>query len=84
MDKNLGDEGRRKKKTLNDWLWTILIVVLVIAIGIFAVNQSLSYFYKTAFLQNPCELCLDLNPHLDNCFNQEASRPQPLYNISIP
>ena len=33
----------------------------------FSINQTLNYFYKSEFLQTPCELCLKVNTHLDLC-----------------
>ena len=47
----------------------ILIIILVVALGILAMNQGLRFYYASAFLQQPCELCSDLNPHLDNCIH---------------
>ena len=57
---------------VNEVLKTILIIVAVVAVGMFAVNQTLGFFYKAEFLQTPCELCEELNPHLEECFNIES------------
>ena len=54
-------------------LKTILIIVLIISFGLFALNQSLVYFYNTEFLMQPCELCLELNPKLENCFKRSEA-----------
>lgn len=53
-------------------LTAILIIVLIISLGVFSVNQSLNYFYKSKFLQSPCKLCEELNPHLKSCFKGES------------
>ena len=50
----------------------ILIILLIIGVGVFAVNQVLQYHYKTEFLMKPCQLCLKLNPHLKQCFNDAS------------
>jgi len=71
IKKNLKEE---KEKTLNpphsfkDYLKLILIILLVVSLGVFAVNQALLFHYRSTFLQTPCELCEELNPHLSPCF----------------
>jgi hypothetical protein len=47
---------------------SILIVLLVVGAGLFAINQYLDYRYKSVFLSSPCVLCQKVNPELDNCF----------------
>ena len=37
------------------------------------VNQSLGYLYKSRFLQKPCDLCEELNPHLKDCFKDKST-----------
>jgi len=56
---------------------TILIILLVVALGIFAVNQILKFFYNSQLLQSPCELCADLN-------KEQASCIQNCFHISVP
>lgn len=61
-----------------DWAerWNLIkfigIILLVIAIGVFAVNQILEFRYKAVFLQKPCEVCKNLNSEqaqcIDKCF----------------
>jgi hypothetical protein len=43
----------------------VLIIVLVIAIGLFALNQFFAWHYKAELLQKPCDLCMKLNPDLE-------------------
>ena len=61
------------KETLFQTLKLILIVLGVVGVGTFTVNQVFDYYYKTALLSNPCDLCLELNPNLSltqNYFSQ--------------
>lgn len=58
------EQGRRKK---NYWMMLIM-VLLVLALGLTAINQGLGYYYKSKFLQTPCELCAELNPQYQECF----------------
>lgn len=50
----------------------LLVIVLVVAVGVFAINQALEYRYKSVFLQTPCSLCVKLNENqsacIENCF----------------
>jgi len=44
-------------------------VVLVVAIGMVAVNQTFEFYYKAEFLRSPCSLCMELNPEVsEQCF----------------
>jgi len=45
------------------------LILIVIAVGSLAVNQTLGFFYKTAFLATPCQLCGDLNPDVQECID---------------
>jgi hypothetical protein len=49
---------------------TILIVIGVIALGLFALNQFMDWIYKVQLLAQPCDLCIKLNPSLRECFLQ--------------
>ncbi len=53
------DESVRQKIKL------IFIIVLVVALGLLAINQYFEWHYKMKFLQGPCDLCMELNPHLE-------------------
>jgi hypothetical protein len=55
------------KKDKFGLLKTIAIVLLIIGLGVFAVNQVLTYYYKTEFLKSPCYLCGELNPEVKIC-----------------
>jgi len=62
-------------------------IVLVVALGLFAVNQGLEFFYKAHFLKAPCDLCTELNPQFKDCISPSAYPPLSLTNwanYSIP
>ena len=70
MDLEKKEEKERKNRSdLLAWLLTLLIIIGVVALGLVAVNQYLALRYKAEFLSIPCELCLELNPRLDPCFD---------------
>lgn len=50
----------------------LFIMLLVVALGVFTINQVLQYNYKAEFLKAPCELCKELNKNqslcIDECF----------------
>jgi hypothetical protein len=65
-----------EKKTLQlvkELLIIILIITIVIAIGMFAVNQTIGYYYKSQFLQGPCYLCAQENDHLKDCLKESST-----------
>lgn len=47
-----------------DVLQIIVVILIIVGAGMFAVNQTLGYIYKSQFLQTPCQLCLELNPDM--------------------
>ena len=55
----------------------VLIIVLVVALGVLAVNQGIRFYYASAFLQEPCELCSKLNPHLSDCIHADYYEDKP-------
>ena len=57
-----------KSYSLKEILLLVLIVIGVVAFGLLAMNQFISWRYKNIFLQTPCQLCEELNPHLKDCF----------------
>jgi hypothetical protein len=60
------EQLKQAKKTLI----LALIIIGVVALGLLAVNQALEFTYRSQFLQAPCQLCRELNPDVDHCFNQ--------------
>lgn len=54
-------------------LVNIAVGLLVIVLGLVAVNQTLGYLYKAQFLKTPCELCKELNPEVEDCFNRRVN-----------
>lgn len=56
----------KNKRSLKEWLLLIMIVVIIIGVGMFAINQTLGFYYKSQFLQSPCQLCVELNPEFNN------------------
>lgn len=45
------------QKKLIQKLSIIFIIVLVMAIGAFALNQTMAFYYKIQLLGDPCSLC---------------------------
>jgi hypothetical protein len=72
-----------------DVLKTILVILLVVVLGVAAVNQILIYKYHAELLQKPCELCANLNKPqtscIADCFNIYTSDPafKTLPNIQV-
>lgn len=67
------DEGKKEKNKFSTSRSiqigkAILIYSLVLGLGLLALNQFIGFRYKSVFLQTPCDLCKELNPHLEICF----------------
>lgn len=46
-----------------------LVIISVIALGLFSFNQFLDFKYKAELLMQPCVLCVELNPEWEVCYN---------------
>lgn len=61
------------------WLKLGLIFAIVIGVGMFALNQTLAYYYKAKFLLQPCQLCEEINkgikcsPSFENNFKMNLT-----------
>lgn len=44
-------------------------ILLVVGVGMFAVNQGLGFVYHAHFLKAPCNLCAELNPGVQSCID---------------
>jgi len=52
----------------------ILIILAIMALGLLIVNQTLSYMYKSQLLQQPCDLCMNLNPQFKSCMIEKLKQ----------
>jgi hypothetical protein len=68
---------------LKEKLQMATIILIVIGLGLFALNQFFAWQYKSAFLQKPCELCIKLNPNFERCSADIIySASQQIYTIN--
>ena len=82
MTKKPGERERKNDLTstapahsLKDLVLTALIIIGVVALGLVAINQFLELRYKAVFLSTPCDLCKELNPRLEGCFDSALTVP---------
>lgn len=64
--------------SLSDYLKLLFWIALVVAVGMFAVNQTFAFYYKVHLLKTPCQLCGELNPGVSICIkdlNTHSSYP---------
>lgn len=57
----------------------ILLMLLVVALGMFIINSAMSYRYKVEFIKTPCNLCRELNPNMSECINDCFTRKVSAY-----
>ena len=65
-----GAYNNRRLEILKLIFW----IALVVAVGMFAFNQTLDFFYKMEFLKSPCMLCGELNPEVTSCIRELNTR----------
>lgn len=53
-------------------------IVLVLALGFLLINQGLKFFYGAHLLKAPCDLCAELNPGIQDCF-EYMNQPRASY-----
>jgi len=66
MEKRKLEEGREKSiLRANHIAKLCLMIIIVVALGLLAVNQFFGWYYKAELLLSPCDLCNEQNPRLD-------------------
>jgi len=80
MEKNNKNQLLQQDKLKDKYLKLrfAAIILIVVAAGLFVINQALEYHYKAEFLKKPCKLCGELNPEVQNCIT-ELNKPRPSY-----
>jgi len=56
-------------KELNPKLTFVIRIAILTLVFLIAWNQFVEWRYKAEFLGTPCELCVRLNGHYAQCFN---------------
>jgi len=44
-----------------------LYIIGIMSLGLLAINQFLEFRYMNYLMQTPCDLCQELNPHIELC-----------------
>lgn len=74
---------KTKIKTIGE---QIIIALIIIVLGLLAVNQFYEWRYNNEFLQKPCNLCFKYNPELwdqlQTCFPVQVVETHPSFNAS--
>ena len=69
-------------KNKKEWVWFVLVILIVITLGLVAVNQYLAISYKATLILQPCNLCEDFQRNMQS--NLPGGVPQiNLSNIVI-
>lgn len=72
---------------MKEILPAILIMFLIIAAGLFIVNQYVSFRYKIALMKEPCALCIETNPlvtcYVDENLNNNKNINYSSINLSV-
>jgi hypothetical protein len=69
------------KYKINELLTSALLILIILALGLFVVNQFLGYMYKVQFLKAPCSLCVELNPEVEKCIDL-LNAPRNIYPMN--
>ena len=55
-----------KVLTINN-LKIVILILIIIALGIFLLNQFFSLVYHAQLINDPCTICLNQNPEITLC-----------------
>ena len=61
-------------KNKKEWVWFVLVILIVITLGLVAVNQYLGISYKATLILQPCNLCEDFQANMRS--NMQGGIPQ--------
>jgi len=88
MGENNQNDERRENLKAFDIAKLILIIIIIVAIGLFSINQFIKFRYYNYVLTDPCQVCQDLNPGLEFRIKPEtlnititSNYSQPIYVI---
>lgn len=81
MEKTSNRYTEEVKGYKRNWLKTSVMILLIVGLGLLAVNQVLEYIYNAEFLKAPCQLCRELNPDVAVCLN-EAGKIATFWNAN--
>jgi len=56
-----------KNWNTKDWLKALALIVIVLAVGFFFLNQFMQFRYSAYLLSKPCDICLKLNENISLC-----------------
>lgn len=70
MEKKVERPLGTEREELYGKLRLALIVFLVVAVGLFAINQFIEFKFKSTFLQKPCNVCQEFNPNQSRCIEE--------------
>lgn len=91
MDEKIEESPKEEKKSKSfletlvllsrsDWYRMakfFLIILAVVALGMYVITTVIDYRYKVAFIKTPCELCAELNKNqsmcIAGCFKQRVA-----------
>ena len=79
LDSVLDYSNIDRRAKFKDLLKTIALLLLVVCLGLFVVNQTMGYYYKAHFLKSPCSLCAELNPNQSMCIKDCFTYQTKLY-----
>jgi hypothetical protein len=57
-----------KQYSLWEWCKFLFIIIGIVALGLWAVSQYISFRYNAYLLSAPCDVCRELNPQVEECF----------------
>lgn len=56
-----------KESSPKDKIIIIMVAIIIIAAGLFSINQYASFKFKTTLIQQPCNLCAEKYPSVKEC-----------------
>lgn len=72
-----------KIEQIKEYMQIGMILLAIITLGWLAANQVQEYIYNAELLMYPCDLCVELNPELEECIKIDITNGDTLpINIS--
>lgn len=72
-------QNKKEVRSFNSYLVSLAIIIGVVALGVFTLNQIIEYRYKMVLLQAPCNVCKDLNKNQSKCIDKCFTIERQLY-----
>lgn len=62
---------------------TIITILVIVSLGLFATNQYFAFTYKVRLINAPCSLCIEEHPEVTSCIQRQYNPNAIPINLTV-